>query len=69
MAMSLAALNPNTKASYSVMLLVVSNSCLYESVTTSFEGEMRTIPALELSFEDDPSNYIFHTSFPWSTIG
>ena len=56
---SLEAFNPKNKASYSLMLLVVSNSSLYDIGMTSWVGEMKTIRAQEPSFEQAPSKHIF----------
>jgi hypothetical protein len=57
--MSFAALNPNNRASYYAMLLVVSNSSLYDKDTTSLEGEIMTIPTPDPSLEHEPSKKHF----------
>jgi len=55
----LAAFNPNNRASYSLILLVVSNSSLYDKGITSVVGEIKIIPAPKTSFEQSPSKKIF----------
>ena len=59
----LAAFNPTSRASYSLMLLVVSNSSLYGRGITSLVGEIKTIPAPDPYLEQAPSKNIFHTRF------
>jgi hypothetical protein len=63
MPMSLAAFNPNKRASYSLILFFVSNSNLHDRGMNYLEGEMRTIPSPEPSLEHEPSKNIFHTEF------
>jgi hypothetical protein len=57
--MSLAALKPKTRSSYSATLFVVSNSSLYEKNMVSWVGEIKTTPTPTPSLEEAPSKKIF----------
>ena len=65
----LVAYNTRMSALYSMMLLVVSNSNLYDREILSLDGENRKTPYPDASLAEAPSKTNFHTLLLYSLVG